>query len=285
MVIATNNCDEATARICYESFSPTEIDLATNERIQRVAMLYHTIFGSLDTATACARALYSRAGSVQPSPASFQDAGRAAFALRLCGHSAEAKQAFQDSYRIAMEIDLPRHAQFPSWQLANMALEAGDIQGAAEWTNTLRELFKTEEDPISSSFVIAFDCRTAIFHGDYDMALGHFERYQSAHPRFPTIKAASYLVALELGVRLLIPEWMPSEAILAVAKTRFAATARFGTSDFFSTVYCEALLRAGRKPEAEATLSEYLRDIRRDRSTPAINLIALATSLGIDPSA
>jgi DNA-binding SARP family transcriptional activator len=285
IVIAANNCDEETAYSCYSAFSPTEMDFATNERAQRVAILYHTIFGSLDTATACARALYTRAVSMQPSPGGHQDAVRAAFALRLCGHATEATHAFQDSYRIAIELDLPRLAQFPVWQLANMALEVGDRKGAAEWTNILAELFKSDEDPISSSFVVGFECRSAIFHGDHDAALNHFERFQRSHPRFPPIKAATYLIALELGVRLLIPEWMPSEAFLAVAKTRFEATARFGTSDFFSAVYCEALLRVGRKSEAERTLSTYLREIRRDRSTPAINLIALATSLGIDPSA
>lgn len=279
IVIATNNCDEETARFCYEAFSPTELDLASNERVQRIAMLYHTVFGSIETATRCARSLHSRAIAVYPSPASFQDAGRAAFALRLCGYTAESTRAFSDSYRIAMEIDLPRHAQFPAWQLANMALEAGNHQLAAEWTKILADLFKTEEDEIASSFVVAFFCRTAIFHEDRESALQQFERYQRSHPRFPTLKAATYLVALELGVRLLEHDWIPSDALLAVAKARFDATARFGTSDFFSAVYCEALLRAGRSAEATETLSDYLMNLRRDRSEPAVNLMQLANIL------
>ncbi len=279
IVIATNNCDEETARICYEACSVTEHDLATNERVQRVAMLYHTVFGSTETATTCARALYSRAVALPPSPASFQDAGRAAYALRLCGFTLESKQAFRDSYQIAMTIDLPRHAQFPAWQLALMALEAGEHTLAAEWTGVLTDLFKSEDDEISSSFVVGFFCRTAIAHGDRASALHHFERFQRCQARFPTLKAATYLVALELGVSLLTSDWIPSDAILEVAKNRFQASARFGTSDFFCAVYCEALLRAGKNVEARETLSDYLRNLRRDRSALAENLLELAKAI------
>jgi hypothetical protein len=220
--------------------------------------------------------------ALPPSPASFQDAGRAAYALRLCGFTFESKQAFRDSYQIAMEIDLPRHAQFSAWQLALMALEAGEHTMAAEWTGILADLFKSEDDEISSSFVVGFFCRTAIAHGDRASALHHFEHFQLCHPRFPTLKSATYLVALELGVMLLTNDWIPSDAMLEVAKNRFQASARFGTSDFFCAVYCEALLRAGKNIEAREILSDYLLNLRRDRSALAENLLELAKTINFN---
>lgn len=101
-----------------------------------------------------------------------------------------------------------------------------------------------------------------------------------AYPRFPTVKAHAYVVALEIGTHLLNPDWVPSDALLQVAKSRYDATAKFGTSDFLSTVYFQSLQRAGRVEEARATINEYTRTVRRDRSPLAHDLKQLENELG-----
>jgi hypothetical protein len=275
LVICSNTCDSLNANAIFELISPTEKEIATDGRVQRMALLYHTIFGSLDTGEHLAESLFKNALKQPASTMTYQDAGRAAFTLRMCGKTARAIEAFEFSYRTAMEIDAPRLAQFPAWQLANLHLELADDANAVTWTNALAQLFESEEDEVSSSYVVAYFCRLAIYNGQFDRAMQLLERYKRAYPRFPTVKAHAYLVALEIGTHLLDPEWIPSTALLEVANARYELTARFGTSDFLSTVYFSALERVGRKSEARSKASEYVANLRRDRSPFAVGLLQL----------
>ncbi len=275
LVICSNTCDSLKANAIFESIAPTEKEIATDDRFQRIALLYHTIFGSLDTGEHLAESLFGKALKQPASTAAYQDAGRAAFTLRMCGKTARAIKAFDFSYRTAIEIDAPRLAQFPAWQLANLHLEMADDANANAWTNALAQLFESEEDEVSSSYVVAYFCRLAIYNGQFDRATQLLERYKRAYPRFPTVKAHAYMVALEMGTNLLDPEWIPSAALLEVADARYKLTSRFGTSDFLSTVYFSALERVGRKFEARTKASEYVANLRRDRSPIAVGLLQL----------
>ena len=279
LVICSNICDRSKANLIFQAFAPTEKEIATEDRTQRMAILYHTIFGSLDTAELIAQTLYSKSLMQTASTTSHQDAVRAAFALRMCGKTALAIEAFDYSYRTAIEIGAPRLAQFPAWQLANLYLEMADEPRANVWTNTLANLFESDEDEVSSSFVVAHFCRVAIHNQDFDSATELLGRFKRAQPRFPTVKAHAYVVALEIGTQLLDPVWMPNEALLEVASARHDSTARFGTSDFLSTVYFSALHRAGRFEEAGAKTFEFTNKLRRDRSPLAVGLLHLVEKL------
>lgn len=281
LVICSNTCDCSMANSIFQSIAPTEKEIATDDRIQRMALLFHTIFGSLDTAEQIAHSLYAKARRQPASTTSHHDAGRAAFTLRMCGKSAIAIEAFEFSYRTAIEIDALRLAQFPAWQLANMYLEMADEPQANNWTGTLATLFESEEDEVSSSFVLAYFCRVAIYNRDFDSATELFERCKRSYPRFPTVKAHAYVVALEIGTQLLDSEWVPSDALLEVAGARYESTSRFGTSDFLSTVYFRALERAGRLDEARTLTLKYVKNTRRDRSPLAVGLIQLKEDLDI----
>ena len=279
LVICSNTCDSLKANSIFHSIAPTDKEIASEDRIQRMALLFHTIFGSLDIAGHIAQSLYTKSLRQAASTTSYQDAGRAAFTLRMCGKTALAIEAFEYSYRTAIEIDAPRLAQFPAWQLANLYLEMADEPRANAWTSTLAKLFESEEDEVSSSFVLAYFCRVAIYNQNFDSATELLERCKRAYPRFPTVKAHAYVVALEIGTQLLNPEWMPSDALLEVVTARHESTAQFGTSDFLSTVYFRALERAGRCEEARAKILEYINKLRRDRSLLAVDLENLKQNL------
>lgn len=265
LVICGNMCDSSTATSIFQVIAPTEKELAVDETIQRMALLYHTIFGSLDTGEQIARALYERAKRQPASTSTYQDAGRAAFTLRMCGRTSTAIEAFEFSYKVAIEIDAPRLAQYPAWQLANLYLEMPDPVKAHHWTTTLAELFKSEEDETASGYVVTYFCRLAIHNREFERATAFLERYKRAAPRFPTLRANAYLVALEIGTHLLDPDWIPSEALLEVATVRYEATAHSGAYDFSATVYFNALDRAGRHAEAREKALDYIEKRRRDR--------------------
>ncbi|WP_309669923.1 AAA family ATPase [Gemmatimonas sp.] len=280
LIICSNTCDIATANLIFQAVSPTDREVASEDRIQRMALLYHTVFGSLSTSEQIAKTLCSKAATQPASTMAHHDAGRAGFALRMCGSVAAAIDAFNVSYRIAIEIEAPRLAQFPAWQLANLYLEMGDELLANEWTETLAKLFESEEDEVSSSYVLAYFCRIAIYNCQFERAIELLERCKRAYPRFPTVKAHAYVVALELGTHLLDPSWIPNNALLEVARSRYDATATFGTSDFLATVYFRSLVRAGRLEDACAAMEEYTSVRRRDRSPLAQDLRKLKGELG-----
>lgn len=265
LVICANMCDSQNATSIFQAIAPSENELSVDESIQRMALLYHTIFGSLDTGEQIALALYERAKRQPASTSTCQDAGRAAFTLRMCGRTSNAIEAFKYSYNVAIEIDAPRLAQYPAWQLANLYLEMPDPVNAHHWTNSLAELFKTEEDETAAGYVVGFFCRLAIHDRDFQKAAALLERYKQAAPRFPTLRANAYLVALEVGTQLLNPSWIPSEALIEVATARYEAAAQSGAYDFSASVYFSALYRAGRHAEARSKASYYVEERRRDR--------------------
>lgn len=265
LVICGNMCDSQNATSIFQAIAPSKKELSADESFQRMALLYHTIFGSLDTGEQIAQALYERAKRQPASTSTYQDAGRAAFTLRMCGRTSSAIEAFEYSYKVAIEIEAPRLAQYPAWQLANLYLEMPDPVKAHHWTNTLAELFKTEEDETASGYVVTYFCRLAIHNREFEQAAAFLERYKRAAHRFPTLRANAYLVALEVGTHLLDPEWIPSEALIEVATVRYEATAHTGAYDFSATIYFSALHRAGRHEEARSKLSDYVEKRRRDR--------------------
>jgi DNA-binding SARP family transcriptional activator len=283
LVIASNTCDDRRAKLLYERIAPTQQEVALDDRVERMALLYHTIFGSLQIGESIAKAMFRKAMALPASTTSYQDAGRAAFTLRLCGCIDQAKHAFEVSYQKAIEIEAPRLAQFPAWQLANLYLEENSKPDLDLWKSQLATLFQSEEDEVSSSYIVAFFCRAAIKDRDIESAKSYLEHCKRVYPRFPTVKAHTYLVALELGTCLIDPEWMPSAAILEVARARFDATARFGTSDFFVSAFTEALVRAQRAEEATQLLSNYLRNLRRDKSPHSFTIQLLRDQLNIEP--
>jgi DNA-binding SARP family transcriptional activator len=282
LVIASNTCDDRRANLLFEKIAPTQQEIALDDRVGRMALLYHTIFGSLSSSESIAKAMFKKAITLSASTTSYQDAGRAAFTLRMCGCIEQAKHAFEISYQKAIEIEAPRLAQFPAWQLANLYLEENSKPDSDFWTSVLSSLFQTEEDEVSSSYVVAYFCRAAIEERDIKSAKKYLDNCKRVYPRFPTVKAHTYLVALELGTFLIDPEWMPSDAILEVAQARFDATARFGTSDFFVSTFAEALVRARREEEGAALLSHYLQNLRRDKSPYSFNIQRLRGQLNIE---
>jgi hypothetical protein len=210
-----------------------------------------------------------------------QDLGRAAFTLRITGNMSLGKKAFLAALESCKEVDAPRLAEYPAWQLAQIAIDEDNLEDLERWNQELSGLLAYESDPVSSGFAAAHFCRDAIYRRDADRALEFLSMVKSALPRIPTPKASAYVVALELGAQLLNPRWRPSEALVAAAFEKHERTGRYGTSDYLTSVLIDALVRLGRSAEAGEVATRYLEQMRRERSAPSTALKSSMRRLGI----
>ncbi|MBL0940284.1 MAG: AAA family ATPase [Gemmatimonadaceae bacterium] len=280
LVIASNTCDPVLARDCYEGLGTSESDYLADQRLQRVAVLYHTVFGSVDVAYKLAESMYLRGLRASSTTSRIVDCGRAGYVFRMTGHPEEALRSLTLAQRLAFEIDLPRLAEYPVWQLGQVYLELGDQANAEAWTNTLRDLASENHDETANSFIHSHLCLSAISVSDAKVARMHLDHCKRSLPRIPHSRSVAYVMALELSTNLLDPKWRPSEEMLEVATSRFDRTASFAAADLFASALIFSLLRIGDSKAASQLLDRYIAKMRREKSSPAAFLGRAILALG-----
>lgn len=268
LVLAANTCDRSLAECCFESMRTAYKARGTTTTTD-LELLYHTIFGDLKNATELARRTILGTGGEQPSAVRAQALARAAFTLRLAGDVAGSEAAFRCSLEMADTLDAPKLRLFPSWQLAQMALDRGAFEECDSWTNGIKLLFEDAAESSEAAFLFAHMCSVAIVEGDAVLAAKMLQETKRALPKLPSAKAVAYTLALEIGVSLLqAPNEVPTELVDA-AVARHAQTCEFGTSDFLTAMVTQALARLGRREEASALVAKYLTHKRRELSQPS----------------
>jgi DNA-binding SARP family transcriptional activator len=280
VVIAANTCDNEVA---IESFRACQhlISESAKQGLDRLSLFFHTIFGELDSAREIAIDFLQSTVGTTLSTAGAQDVGRAAFALRISGETAIAKNSFLCAFEALEALDAPRLAEYPAWQLAQIAMDEGNDDDLHRWNDELSNLLSQESDPVASSFASAHFCRDAIYRGQFDSAMALLERVKGTLPRIPTPKSSAYVIALELGAHLLNSRWRPAEGLLEAALDKHERTARFGTSDYLTSVLVDSLLRLGKSEEAARFASRYVEDQRREKSPPSATLRASLKRIGL----
>ena len=275
ITICANTCDSSTAARCYSPVvsSASRRQLADAEI--RSSLLYHAIFGDLSIASGLAKSILEAAATTRPSTQLAIDYGRAAFTFRLCGEFDLARSSFLRQFEIAHQLHTPRLAEFPAWQLALIALDAGDMQALSFWNNEIDRLMASDFDPIAGSFLVAHKARCEIEAGRPDNAKLFLDAARNGQPRFPTAKATAYLVALEIGIALVEHDGPPNRALLESAIEKHRLTASYGTSDYLTSVICSALLRSEERALAKGLLRRYLKEQRRERGTLPLFLRAV----------
>jgi DNA-binding SARP family transcriptional activator len=268
LVIASNTCDQTLAEKCYRGLQATGEAPVGDERIQRIAVMFHTVFGDTDVAYRHAETLINRGLNQPATTALVVDCSRAGYVFRMTGHPNDAKRAFERARSLAFEIDSTRLAEYPTWQLAQVYLEAGNLADAMAFTNLLAEYASTNNDENANSFIHGHLCTMAIFSGERTTALGHLERCKRTLPRIPHIRATAYVTALELTTLLLDANWLPTPDHLGVALDRFERTARFAGGDLLASATIGALARSSDYQTARNVAGRYMSELRRERSAP-----------------
>lgn len=280
LTIVANTCDGKSARVGYESISTVLTSGGNDDASLRLSILFHAIFGELTTARSAAKEVLRRCEKKPASTLVAGDIGRAAFALRLCGEMDASISAFKKHFSMAEELHSPRLGLFSAWQIAQIELELGNTESVLQWNSRLSKILTDDEDPISSSFVAAHFCRCAIEERDRARALQLLGVVKMNQPKLTPVKAAAYVLALELGCELLNPRWVPTDALLGVAREKHRLTAAFGTSDYFTAVLSSALNRAGRTTEARELINFYKQNARRERGPLSRALEAISKKVG-----
>ncbi len=271
LVISSNVCDADLASDCFGALSLNQCQFQVDRKAARLALIYHTIFGELDLAGELAQHQFRLARDAPASTHSYNDCCRAAYTMRYSHTAEHAIEAFTRGFNVASELSLPRLAQHPAWQLAQVYIDVGDGEKAAYWNQTLRGLIDTT-DPTTSSFASAHFCRVAVDGGHARVAKQHFDEFAQSLPRIPTARASAYLIALQIGLGALSTSWVPSDDLMSVAERRLETCIAFGTCDYMVGVMLEAYSRADRRTQAERLIHRYRGDLRRERSPLAFQL-------------
>lgn len=279
LTIAANTCDSSIAFRCFENCASLMAASVPTGKLNRHALLFHTIFGELDVAATMARRYVVEFDPSKASTSDAHDLARAAYSLRVYGDLKSSKSAFLSAYDCLIVLAAPRLAEFAAWQLAQIAIDEGNLEQLASWNDKFQQLLDSNDDIVSAGYAKAHFCRDAIFREDREAALEFHSQLRSSLPRVPTPKASAYLLALELGVSLLSNRWRPGDDLLSVAIDRHRQTAAFGTSDYFTLVLAESLLRSERVSEARELVVSYFSSYRRERSAPIAALLQLRRKL------
>ncbi|MEQ1830559.1 MAG: hypothetical protein ABL921_31680, partial [Pirellula sp.] len=271
-VILSNLCDDARAHALWNAL---ERKRATESfEYERVAVLYHTIFGDLDQATELATRLLHQAVQHPDSLLAPADALRAGFALRIASPDFEHLKAFEYAFTSAQALTLPAYSINAAWQLAQCYLDLGQHSQFEYWIKILQQLHEMDSDRLSSSFVPALLCRRAIADGHQVAASAYYEAFSAANPTKPTIRTQSHAVALRLAIELIDTAWTPRPRQVAEICEAAEGVLRFGSVDFLASVWVRVLARTS-PTTAAAQLTRYLAELRRDRGVPSLAISEL----------
>ena len=264
LVIAANMCEKDLASECFNGCGIVVADFETNVRAQRVGLLFHTVFGDRSLSRVLASKLLHFARCEPITTQQYHDFCRAGFAFRFSGSFDDVIAAFTNGFETAIELKLPRLAQYAAWQLSTVLLDAGIESRAHQWNAILENLFASDDDLVASSFVPAHLCRVAIHKREYKEAKKYLTLHARALPRRPVAVASSFEAALEIGVDLLDDGWCPTSEQLETALARHSRTASYVPSDFFTSVLLRALVRLRKVSDAEQLAQAYLTAQRRE---------------------
>jgi DNA-binding SARP family transcriptional activator len=268
LLIASNTCDPKVAEDCYLGLQLSDDYVQSNEKTQKLGLTYHTVFGSVDIAVCIADELIRRNTDSRSTAQRVVECGRAGFVYRTIGNTNAAVSALYRAREVAMEIGSPRLAEYPIWQLAQLALETGDLQGAKRWTTELRRLGEANADDAANNYIHAHLCLMAIAEEDREEAALQCERVIQTLSRTRPLRTLAYSAGLELGVGLIDRKWRPSSAQVTTAVSRFFRSAGYCASDFLASRIGESLIRLNRHEDAASILGEYMQKTRRERSAP-----------------
>jgi hypothetical protein len=281
LVISSNTCDEKTAHECYFGLQISESEMGRREETQRIALIYHTVFGSVDRANSLASTLLGQSKNTDATTTSIVDLGRAGYVFRMTGQHEQAISALLKARAMANEIGSPRLAEYPVWQLAQIYNDRGEADKADLWTDEFQTLVMSHDEQVAADYVGGHLCLMAIGRADHERAALHLSNLQDRMPRFPALRTAAYSLALELGVGLLDQEWTPPAALVEVALDRFEKTKARAGADLLAATAGASLCRLDKTEEACRLVSEYLTHHRRERSSPSAMLHALEAELAV----
>lgn len=279
LIIAANTCDAELADSCYHSLHLVPSDLSSSLEARRIGLLFHSVFGSVDTADSLAMAIYERALVAPVSSNTITDCSRAGYVFRMTGRTHSAMAAFHRALEAANELGSPRRKEFPLWQLSLLALDSGDIAGAERWTQQLSGIALSNGEDTANDYLYGHLCLLAIATENDEEATHYLHACRRSLPSLPPIRSTAFTIGLELGTKLLDRSWLPEPGLLDVAIDRFKRTARFCAADFLAATIGECLLRNGDTNVARTMLANYLSTERRERCDVSARLARILAQL------
>lgn len=281
LIIASNICDASLAAECYAGLQATASPGDRMPEIDRLEIMYHTVFGELSIAISLAESVFQQTLGTEPTIHGITDCGRAGYVFRISGMMDQADSAFKRALSLADELNSPRRKEYPLWQLATIAIETGDIEQASIWTETLSAIALDNGEGTANDYLFGHLCQLAISQHNASAAWEYLDLCRERLPSLPPVRATAFTVGLELAVSLMDHSWIPSQALVEVAIARLSDTSRYCGADNLACAVADSLIRTNKSSEASALLKKYIIEQRRERSTLPPSLSRTASRLAI----
>ena len=263
--IAGNTCDELIAMRAYEAGKAACVALSNPvSRVDELDVLFHTIFGDGQLARTAAERLLGVTRTMNNLSERIRLQLIAAFALRVHGDGATARQAYLEIHALSIKEQLPSKGSFAAWRLSSVALDEGDIAEAKYWANEYERMAPTDREPLAAMIVHVHRARLALIEGDSELAQHHHEIAQATMTADAHLKRYAHAVAISLAIARLRKDVKGVETIIDNAIDTFARIRTNITQDFFASELVLALGFLDRHGEARTLIAEYLSTHRRE---------------------
>lgn len=282
-VLASSDGREAELTAAFEAASGTESEAEKDLDCASLWMIYHASAGNNAVAVRLSKHWLNYALNSDPSTSSYFAAARAGSALYSADSSNDHLVAYLKAFEIAQHLRAPQNTVLSAHRIALAILTTGDIDSFDKWVSIAVEAHSQTPKGSYSALVHSLLCRQAIERGLPNSAQQFLEEYQNFGVHC-TLQDQRYLLCLRGAIGLLEPSWEPDRDLLnelLISRARFA---RFGLSDYASSIAARLLERIGRSADARLLLSTYVNVERRQIRALSTHLQESFRLLGLDPA-
>ena len=257
---------------CQQDEMPATYDLieqlATDPSVKETdrleaAMVYHTLWGSLDSALEATRTLIAKER---------QGGNCGDLCRRLCNAATVFRTAGQFDHAIELLLEteaLATHHRLVSGKgdalpmLAHLALERGKNEEAYGWYRELLNLDPRDQRATVRLDLAAIGARLAVLENKPALARRRFSTKLTQLLREPLGQRRAYGLAVHVAIDLAAGRL--SQSALKALETTHIASRRNLHQTFAATVLYRALRQDGRKERAQQLFDEYVTQYRREK--------------------
>ncbi len=251
-------------------------DSSLSIQAQTVELIFHTELGDLTVAKQAGEELV-RLQRERGSLRGLAQALRfASYPLRVLGEYAEACRLVRESVELAEQHLLIGEAANSSDVLASISCEAGMLPAAATWHDRAVRWAERVGARYPRFGLHLLNAQLSLAGGPCCLAVEMLSEEPDTYSRDPIIRQRVYALAVLAASYRLAGNFAKLKLTLELIAPSLALSISSGRQDFFVTQYCLGLAATGEDADARLFAAKYLRSLRRDRSAPPSDLVALS---------
>ncbi|HEU4643477.1 MAG TPA: AAA family ATPase [Gemmatimonadaceae bacterium] len=235
--------------------------------LQTLRLIYLTSFGDLASAAGAAEALQDSVRNCGNPAQVSRSLRHASLALEAAGLRDRATESAREALQIAEAEGMTNAVIAAASRLVTLSLARGDGTEASFWLTKAEEIALRRASTLNDSSMSLTRARIALDRGDIDGAARHIDRLREPDQLVDTPRARTQVLALETDLMLQSGSWNPTKSQLDELYNVFVRCRSFVGHDYATAVLVEAFAASGLRAEAQGMLCGYLQEWRREKSS------------------